>query len=253
MISSKQNPLIKAAKKLTSRKGRRQAQAYLIEGPHLLEMAVQSQQLIKLILVTAAAQRSLPDNLDISAYTVEEISPDLADYLSQTPTTQAVFAVVAMKTPQPIFDQAPLLILDQVQDPGNVGTLIRTAAAFNYGGLVLGKGSVDLYNEKTLRSAQGSHFYLNCYQADLDELLPQLQAQGYQLVASNLDDHATSINDLNLDQAWAIILGNEGQGVSQDFIDMADSQAYIPMGPGAESLNVAVAGGIFMQHFNNLD
>ena len=248
MIESKQNPEIKAIKKLQQAKGRRKAKRYLLEGPHLLEMALEAGKQPELILCTEASFKA-----DYANCNCQLISPQLAGYLAETESTQAVFAV--MPLPEPVaLDQltsSAILLLDGLQDPGNLGTIIRTADALGYHSLILGKGSVDPYNSKALRAMQGSQFKLQIVQADLDQAIPQLQSQGYRIAASTLSSDSQSVKDYCLTDAkkWGIILGNEGNGVSPDCIELADVSLHIPMTGQAESLNVAIAAAIMMYEY----
>ncbi|KAA9302106.1 MULTISPECIES: RNA methyltransferase [Aerococcus] len=248
MIESKQNPQIKAIKKLQQAKGRRKAKRYVLEGPHLLEMALEAGCQPDLILCTEAS--FIPDYAE---YSYELISPQLADYLAETQTTQAVFAVMPLADSLTLdqLTSPAILLLDGLQDPGNLGTIIRTADALGYHSLILGKGSVDPYNAKALRAMQGSQFNLQVIQADLNQAIPQLQAKGYQIAASTLSRDSKSVRDYCLTDAqkWGIILGNEGNGVSPEVIELADVSLHIPMTGQAESLNVAIAAAIMMYEY----
>lgn len=245
MIQSKQNEQIKTLKKLQSRKGRKKIGAYLIEGPHLVEEAINSQAPIKGIYYRPDAYQTAYD-----AYDNEEITEELAAYISETGQSQGVFAWIdlSVQTDFSIEDlQGPVIALDGVQDPGNLGTIIRTADALGYQQVLLGSGTVDLYNDKVLRSMQGSHFHLEVVQADLKTNLRKLQERGYYVLASALDDQAQSLTDYQpSNNQWVLVLGNEGQGVSESILALADQKLYIPMAGQAESFNVAVAAGILL-------
>lgn len=174
-ILSTKNERVKNWKKLQTKKGREQAGAYLIEGIHLIDEAIKNQASISELIISEDKQL----NLDID-YPVEKqilVSAEISKQLSETETSQGVFAVLQMLVPENDPDLTkPLLFLDNVQDPGNVGTMIRTADAAGFGGVVLGKGSVDLYNSKVIRSMQGSHFHLPIYQGDLQEWFDLMKA-----------------------------------------------------------------------------
>ena len=168
------------------------------------------------------------------------------------PTPQGIIAVIDL--PLSPLDWQPsgqrYLILDAVQDPGNLGTLIRTADAAAYDGVILGKGTVDVYNDKVLRASQGSLWHLEVVSLDiLQEARPAFEAAGIPWFVTALHQEAKAYTDVSTDQALALVLGNEGQGVLEEVIQVADQTIYIPMPGQAESLNVAVAGGILMFYF----
>lgn len=256
LITSVQNQQIKEIKKLFTRKGRKKAGKYLLEGPHLVEMAVQANADIQMIYYVPESVHQ--DVVSLQAQKADlpltQVTPEVAKALSQTDNHQDIFAVATLpKTKTLAIEQLSkgLLILDQVQDPGNLGTLIRTADAFGYQDILLGSGTVDLYNDKVLRSMQGSHFAVNTYDVDLSQVIPQLQAAGYFITTTELNDQAQASNtfDLKAKGKWALVMGNEGNGVSPTVSQLADTALYIPMSGSAESLNVAIAGAIVMYQF----
>lgn len=250
MITSKQNDLIKHLKKLQTKKGRQKANEYLLEGPHLIEMAIQAGAVILGIYFVEKNWLALYND-----YPHEEISATIADYLSETEHTQSVFANLTLPA-QGAVDvselAASVLLLDGLQDPGNVGTIIRTADALGYQDVLLGKGTVDIYNSKVLRAMQGSHFNVRIAAVDLTGIIPQLQAQKYYIMATELDDQAQSVRTLDVSQfpKRGIVLGNEGNGVSDSVLALVDQSIYIPMQGNAESLNVAIAAAIIMYQFS---
>lgn len=256
LISSVQNQQIKEIKKLFTRKGRKKAGQYILEGPHLVEMAVQANADIQMIYyVPESSHQNVVDLQAINAdLPLTQVTPEVAKALSQTDNHQDIFAIASLPKAK-ILDindlSKGLLILDQVQDPGNLGTLIRTADAFGYQDVLLGTGTVDLYNDKVLRSMQGSHFAVNTYDVSLDEVIPKLQNAGYFITTTELNDQAQASNTLDLKAKgkWALVMGNEGNGVSHSTSQLADQALYIPMSGSAESLNVAVAGAIVMYQF----
>ncbi|MCJ0587178.1 RNA methyltransferase [Enterococcus cecorum] len=137
-------------------------------------------------------------------------------------------------------------MLDYVQDPGNVGTMIRTADAAGFDGVILGEGCADVYATKTLRSMQGSQFHLKVIQADLSQVIQQLKAAQVKVYATELNKEAKQYQELPYHENVAIIMGNEGQGVRSEILKLADESVYIPIYGQAESLNVGVAAGIMM-------
>lgn len=248
-ITSRQNARVKAWRKLLSARGRRKEQAYLIEGEHLIQEAVQSAVPLKEWMVTREFQAAHPD----FTYPAGEgviINESVASSIATTQTPQGIFAVAKMPEQKQASDWKPTgdyyLLLDQVQDPGNLGTMIRTADAAGFDGVILGQGTVDLYNDKVIRSTQGSLWHLEVVSLKLDEAVTQLQAAAIPVYASELNPQAKSYLTLTQTTRAALILGNEGQGVSAQLIDQADAAIYIPMPGQSESLNVSVAAGILM-------
>lgn len=248
MLESKQNEQIKTYKKLQTRRGRKKQQAYVIEGPHLVEAAILAGAPIQHIYYVV-------DKYDVryAPYPHTEISVTLADYLSETEHSQGVYAQIMLPAYQQLpVNQltTPVILLDGVQDPGNLGTIIRTADALGYKNIILGEGTVDVYNDKVLRSMQGSHFHLNLYPANLIQVIPELQALDYQIGASVLNANAVSIKQhIFSSNKWGIVLGNEGNGVSDVVQSLTDISLYIPMTGQAESFNVAIAAAIMMYAF----
>ena len=251
VIQSKQNPKIKAWKKLATTKGRQKAGQYLIEGTHLVEEALKSGQPVRHLVATPDYDLcQLPDQA-ISLPLVL-VSPELLKDLSETPTPQGIMAIIDL--PSSPLEWQPsgqrYLILDAIQDPGNLGTLIRTADAAAYDGVILGKGTVDVYNDKVLRASQGSLWHLEVVSLDLlQEARPAFEVAGIPWLVTALHQEAKAYQEVPANQKLALVLGNEGQGVSEAVIQAADQTIYIPMPGQAESLNVAVAGGILMFYF----
>ena len=141
------------------------------------------------------------------------------------------------------------LILDDLQDPGNIGTLIRSALAFGIDQVILSKNCVDLYNDKLLRAMQGANFHISCIYGDLTEIIEKLQANGVVVVGSALEN-GQDISLIEKTEKMAFIVGNEGNGMNQNILDKCDYIGYIPI-QTIESLNVAIAGSILMYHFSN--
>lgn len=242
MITSLTNEKVKTWRKLHKRKGRNENNAFLVEGLHLVEEAWKSGASITEIIAVESVE--LPDWID--NLPIERVSKQVFDHISQTATPQGIAAVIKIQTTERILGNQ-LIITDAIQDPGNLGTIIRTADAAGMDAVILGKGTVDLYNDKVVRATQGSLFHLPIYEADLDEELAVLQGKGYEIWATALQG-ASYFHEVETPDKVAVILGNEGAGVEQRFIDKADKRIKIPIYGKAESLNVSVAAGILMYH-----
>ncbi len=138
------------------------------------------------------------------------------------------------------------LLLEDVQDPGNVGTMIRTADAAGYDGVFVSSKSADLYSLKVLRSMQGSHFHLPVYRVETIELIDWCKEQEVSILATTLSKNSVSYRTVPSRESFVLVMGNEGQGISSLMTDKADQLIHIDMSGQAESLNVAVAAGILM-------
>lgn len=242
LITSVNNEKVKSWCKLHRRKGRREQQAFLIEGIHLIEEAWKSGA--KLIEIIAEESFALPDWS--KGYPVEPVSRKVFQKISQTENPQGAAAVVALEDIEEA-EGTNFILIDAVQDPGNLGTIIRTADAAGMDAVVLGKGTVDLYNDKVIRATQGSIFHIPVYEADLLEEVNKLKDKGFTIWATALED-AEEFSKLAAHEKTAVILGNEGAGVNEQLLKQADYKVTIPIYGKAESLNVSIAAGILMYH-----
>ncbi|MFT8871660.1 MAG: RNA methyltransferase [Sporolactobacillus sp.] len=242
---SMQNEKVKLWKKLKQRKYRERERLYLLEGPHLVEEALKtSPHLLSAMLVDEAFHVPSAWPLeDIDAY---QVTHKIFTELSQTETPQGVIAVCRMtQAVQTVRKGGCYLLIDGVQDPGNLGTLIRTADAFGLDAVFVGDGCVDAYNDKTLRAAQGSHFHLPVLHRNLFQVTDACKAKGILLYGSSLqggDMRTIAVKDVS----FALIVGNEGRGASPELLGITDREVKIPMAGRAESMNVAVAAGIML-------
>lgn len=244
IITSKANSVVKNAKKLHQKKYRKSA--YLIEGWHLFEEAVQAGVTIEKIF----ALESYRDQLAAFPQTIwvsEEILLDLAD----TQTPQGIVAVIQKEeVGLPNLHQGKYLFLEDVQDPGNVGTMIRTADAAGFTGVIVSDKSADIYSLKTLRSMQGSHFHLPIYRMSSQRLLKEAKEVAIPVLATTLSKDSVDYRELPPIENFVLVMGNEGQGISPLMAESADQLVHISMKGQAESLNVAVAAGILIFHLS---
>lgn len=227
MLTSLDNPKIKALMKLKKAKERKKEKKFIVEGPHLVEEAKKL-------------------NLLIEAFSIDEkegytsISKQMMDKIAETDTTVTEIGLCKMIESDKLTDK--ILILDAVQDPGNLGAMMRSANAFGFKTIVLGDGSCDIYNPKVIRSSQGAIFKLNFLHKNIVEFIDEL---------NDYDIYGTSVvNGIELDNVTvnkkiAIILGNEGNGISEEVFKKLNKNIYIPM-ENTESLNVSVAASIIM-------
>lgn len=249
-ITSSKNEWIKIIKKLHRKKHREEMGQYLIEGFHLVEEAVSYSAVFEAILVTKRGVVEWQSWLDQQdAEKIMLVSDEVMKSLSDLPTPQGIMAVVGMPA---VEDESTLdltgswLALDQVQDPGNVGTMIRTADAAGFSGVIMGDGAADIYSTKVLRAMQGSHFHLPIIRGELSPLIQAFKDQGSVVYGTELNDEAVQYNEVASQENFLLIMGNEGNGVSQEILDQTTKNLYIPIKGKAESLNVAIAAGILM-------
>ncbi|MDN7227024.1 RNA methyltransferase [Planococcus sp. N064] len=245
-IESTQNSLVKHWKKLvTTRKERDKFAEFLVEGFHLTEEAVKKKSLIKSLIVREGVD--IPEAWDVSDVPQYSITAQVAKEISETEHSQGIFAHCA----QPEFTEeeqqtwTKLLLIDAVQDPGNIGTMIRTALASGMDAVVLGKGCADPYNPKTVRSAQGSNFQIPVVKGELVEWLPALKERSIPVYGTALHN-ATPVHEAESQEQFALLVGNEGSGVDPVLLQQTDQNLVVPLYGAAESLNVAVATGILL-------
>ncbi|MBO8156416.1 MAG: RNA methyltransferase [Bacillaceae bacterium] len=243
MIQSLQNDKVKNWNKLKKKKWREKTQTFLIEGPHLIEEAEKSHWPIKEFILTE--DYTLP--FDPGERRVFRVSDEVMSHLSDTETSQGILAIAEMKN-EPIQSSfRKVLMLDRIQDPGNAGTMVRTADAMGFDAVIFGKGTVDVYNEKTIRATQGSLFHVPVYSGDLLEWSRQLKEYGFSIWTTAIEE-GKALQTLEPPESIAIVFGNEGDGVQEEILKIADERVYIPMKGKAESLNVSIASGIFMYY-----
>jgi RNA methyltransferase, TrmH family len=244
-IQSINNPQVKQWKKLLTKKERDKSGEFLVEGFHLVEEALkQGEQIVEIIV---SEQVGLPPRWDVGSTPVTVITEEISNSLSDTETPQGIYAV-CRQLKMEVEGAKSYLLIDAVQDPGNLGTMIRTADAAGIDAVVVGLGSVDVYNGKVLRSAQGSHFHLPILRGDLHEWIDTLKAQNIPVYGTALEGAAAYTNTSTGD-SFALIVGNEGNGVNQDLLSKTTANLYIPIYGKSESLNVAVATGILLYYF----
>ncbi|WP_071130984.1 TrmH family RNA methyltransferase [Enterococcus timonensis] len=247
MITAKDNPKIKQLKKLHLRKNRTKFQQYIIEGFHLVEEAHFAQAKIEEIYVTEDFLQIAPAWL--SDYSVQIVAENILQLASQLPTTPGIIALVKKNPPATIATlSGGFLLLDRIQDPGNLGTMIRSADAFGLSGVVLGSGTVDLYDQKVLRALQGSLYHLPIFEGDLNTWIQKAQGQNIPVYGTELNEQAIPLRKVVPTENFLVILGNEGQGVDEALLKQTNENIYIEMNGQAESLNVGVACGIVLYH-----
>ena len=250
-ISSRKNPLIKEYRSLmTDRKSRRESGFFPVEGSKLCEEAVKSgAELGKNAFVTQNAVKKYPEVVSLleERCSIITITEDIAEYISDTKSPQGIFIIVKsldkILNLSTINSSANFLILENLQDMGNVGTIIRSCDAFRIDGIIMTKDCADPFSPKTVRSTMGSLFRVPVYFSETEEAIKLLQEGDFTVYAALLDKDARKLGEEKLTAKTAIVIGNEGNGVTEKTAALCDKSLYIPM-DSAESLNASVAASI---------
>lgn len=257
-IESKQNSRFKTWKKLLTKKGRKEHGQFLIEGEHLVEEALDSGWPIVEVITSEDFQcpNEWSERYSVLMEEKKVLPSSLFAELSETMTPQGIAVVVKKENPYPLEELLEkshfLLLIDQVQDPGNLGTIIRTADAAGIDGIFLGRGTVDPYSGKVLRSTQGSVFHLPMYEQELESTIPLLQEKGWLVYGTSLQNARDYREiDLKKGQKIALLVGNEGEGVAHSLLNIVNLKIKIPIWGKAESINVAIATGILVYYFQS--
>ncbi len=249
-ITSKNNQLIKDTKKLfTSPRARKENGAFVLEGARLCFDVLNSFYTVDKLFITQSAYdkyQAKADDLISKSNSAYLITDDVATKLSDTVATQGVFAVCKMKDNANADLKGKIIALDNVQDPSNMGAIVRTAEALGIDAIITYQGC-DIYNPKALRSSMGSMLRVNiAYTDDLQDCLTKLKAQGFAVYSTVPDSSAKKITDIDFENDCVCVIGNEANGVEDDIKQVSDALITIPMLGRAESLNASVAASITM-------
>lgn len=254
LISSSQNDVIKRLKSLKSRKGREETGLFYVEGFRSVDEAIKEKTDIAEIVVSQeflsnSHNENILSRIDFLNITEHLLTDKLFKEITDTETPQGILAIMKIKKLDPdniAGNEGLFLILDSIRDPGNMGTIIRTADAAGFSGVVVSRGCVDVYNPKVLRSTMGSIFHIPIYQFDdIMDAIRFMKSRGLRMLATHLEGNVSAF-EVHMSGGVAIIIGSEAEGVSAEAISMADTLVRIPMVGKAESLNASVAAGILM-------
>ena len=250
-IESLTNQWVKETKKLHKKKYRDLTGTYIIEGEHSVQEALQAQAKIKTIVTTEKGYQKYQSLIEqVMDEQIVIVTEQILKQLSELPTPQEILAIMEKEEESIQVLADKILVLDTIQDPGNVGTMIRTADAAGFTQIIMSEGCVDLYQSKVQRALQGSQFHVSIVtNVNLVEWTTVAKEKNIYTVATALDESAMSYKELDTKRPTAIIMGNEGQGVSEEVLSNVDKKVFIPMKGQAESLNVATASAIVMFHF----
>lgn len=239
-ITSLSNARIKQFCKYHDKKAREIDQRFLVENEHLIQEAIQANLLETLII-------PIGSNYEFDGE-ILYVTPEIMNKLKMNVSAPTLVGVCKMKKAHPIHKR--LVLLDDVQDPGNVGTIIRSAYSFGFDSVVLSNKCADLYNDKVVRSTQGALFHMNVIRGNLIDFVKQCRSNQIPVYATTLEE-AKGLSSFENPDSVALVFGNEGEGVSKGIQAMADERIFIEMNQ-FESLNVAIAAGICCYWFRSL-
>ena len=238
-ITSRKNPALQQVKLLlTSRRAREEAGRFVADGTKLLEEAVRYASLDTVIL-SDGIQAELPDHVRLI-----RVPEDVMASLSPMRTPQGALFTCALPPDRPFVPRRGMLLLDGIQDPGNLGTMLRTADALNVP-VVLLEGCADPYSHKVVRASMGAVFRTPVVRAGWETVRRECTRAGIDVAVTALSDRARDIRQAELSE-MAVVIGSEGQGVRREILEQADAELIIPMNSRCESLNAAVAAAIVM-------
>ena len=238
VYSSIDNERIKKIKKLNNKKYRDIENLFIVEGEHLVIEASNSNRLKTLIVEEGSS-------FNISGVEKIECTPKVIKYISELDNPPKVLGICTKENNNSLGNH--IVALDKVQDPGNLGTIIRSSVAFNVDTILLSEDCVDVYSPKVIRATQGMIFKLNIITCDLKKTLSNLKT--HKIYGTRFKD-AKTLKDVKVNDKYVLVMGNEGQGVSKEILDLCDDYIYIDMNKSCESLNVAVATSIILYEIN---
>jgi tRNA/rRNA methyltransferase len=244
IITSKDNEIIKNIKKLKEKKYR--LDSYIVEGIKMVKEAINENQEIALI----AIREDFKIDFDTKKIKIVTISNKIFNDISDVKTPQGILAVIKKNQNNQIeTNQEYILALDSLQDPGNMGTIIRTADSANINQIIINKTTVDPYSPKVIRSTMGAIYRTNIIEVeDLKATLKEMKLKGFQIITTDLKA-TRSIYDINYNNKTVVVIGNEANGVSQEILQTADKKVIIPMLGKTESLNASIAASIMIYEY----
>ena len=254
VISSKENELIKHIKKLKDKKERDLSNEYIIEGIKLIQEAIQEKAKIKQIIICEECEKAeaIPKEImyEIARYECIYITKKLYNYLTEVKTPQGILAVIEKESNEKNIDytQEIIVALDGIQDPGNLGTILRTVDSIGLTQILVSKDTADSYNPKVVRSTMGAIFRVKVIECeDLEKTKKKIKKHKFEIVVTSLQTK-NSIYDIDYNKK-VIVIGNEANGVQEKIQQLADKKVKIPMLGKTESLNASVATGIILYEY----
>lgn len=267
IITSSQNKYVSLARALSDRKQRQKCSLYRFDGVKLMcEAVIKGVDIDFLLICESAYDAVVKRAIELYSVGVETlgcrtvvVSDGIFEKISEENAPEGIITVAkydqsrhrdSLADELDVADDENVLILESVRDPGNVGAILRTAAAFSVNRVIMGKDCADIYNSKTLRASMGSVFSMKI---DRVESVPcaveRLRSLGRRVFAAALDNRAIKLGQTEFSKGDCVVIGNEGHGLSAQTLDACDATVYIPMAKGIESLNAAVAASVLMWEF----
>ena len=237
LITSRDNNKIKHVRKLLDKKNSLNEGLFVIEGENLIEEAIKSNLLVELYV-----REDTTCNYD---FPYNEVTNDVMKSMSSMSSTPRLIGVSKYINKNDLGKK--IVLLDEVQDPGNAGTIIRNSCAFGIDTVVFSKNCVNPYNEKVLRSTGGMIYNINIVIADLESIIKKIKDNGIKVYSTSLKS-SNSLESVVKSDEYAIIFGNEGNGISKNILDLSDEAIRIDMDSKCESLNVGVSSGIVLYY-----
>ena len=254
VITSKDNELVKHIRKLKDKKYRDESNEFIIEGTNLIEEAVKEKEKIKKVIICEDTTKTyeMPTNirLEIAKYECIYVSEKIFNLITQVTNPQGIMAIVekTVKEDEIDYTQDLIVMLDDIQDPGNLGTILRTIDSIGLKQIIVSKETADAFNPKVVRSTMGAIFRIKIIESEnLIDTIKNIKKHHFKLIVTSLQTDNT-IYDINYNKK-IIVIGNEGNGVSKEIQDMADEKIKIPMLGKTESLNASVATGIVLYEY----
>lgn len=251
-ITSKDNDFIKHVKKLKDKKYRDESNEYVVEGIKLVKEAIQENAKIKQIVICDECEDVIPKDLtyEIAKFECIYVPKTIFNLLTEVKNPQGIIAIVEKNNSNNEIDysQDIIVALDDVQDPGNLGTILRTVDSIGLNHILVSKGTADAFNPKVVRSTMGAIFRVKIIECEnLKETLSKIKNNGFEIIVTSLQTD-NSIYDIEYNKK-IIVIGNEANGVEEDIQNMADKKVKIPMLGKTESLNASVATGIMLYEY----
>lgn len=243
VITSLNNKHIKEILKLKEKKYRDLEGLFVVETLHLVEEAMKKNNVLE-IIVCEGFEYNIFNEVNTIVVTKEIMMK-----LSSTESNPRIIGIVKKNVDNNSYGNK-LLILDNIQDPGNLGAIVRSAVAFNFDTIILSNDCVDLYNSKVIRASQGMMFHINIIRRDIIEFISDIKKDNYVIYSTNVNG-GINVRDISISSKFAFIIGNEGNGVRDEVNKMCDKFLYIDMNKDCESLNASVAASIIMYELNN--
>lgn len=254
VITSKDNELVKHIRKLKDKKYRDESNEFIIEGTNLIEEAVKEKAKIKKVIICEDTTKTyeIPTNirLEIAKYECVYVSEKIFNLITQVTNPQGIMAIVEKTAKEDEIDytQDLIVMLDDIQDPGNLGTILRTIDSIGLNQIIVSKETADAFNPKVVRSTMGAIFRIKIIESEnLIDTIKNIKKHHFKLIVTSLQTDNT-IYDINYNKK-IIVIGNEGNGVSKEIQDIADEKIKIPMLGKTESLNASVATGIVLYEY----